>query len=96
MEGLDTFAGHVDAKDVLPGWLNLYYELYRSPRLWAFSSLSYFSVRRSFFRKQTKADYVALVSQVANLIPEMELALSDDICGPHVRRVMIDHPRPER
>jgi hypothetical protein len=93
--GMDTFNGHFAAEDVLIGWLDEFFEVYERPRLWAyFPSLAYFSVRRWRSSRITPEDYDHLVDRVAGLIPEIETALKDDTCGPHVRRVRIQHPRP--
>ena len=86
-DGIDTFAGHVAAEDILVGWLREYYALYQCPlfRVW-------FSVRRWPWREVKATDYEGLVERVVGLMPEVELALREGTQGRHIRLVQIDHP----
>ena len=93
--GLETFNGHIAAEDILVGWLDESFEIYQYPLLWScLPSLAYFSIKPWQKRASSQEDYDALAQWVASLIPEVELALRDGKCGPHVRLVKINHPRP--
>jgi len=93
-EGLRPFNGAFAAEDV-PGWLDEYYELYQHPSLWAWLPyLAYFSIKPWQKRSPEKDDYEALVTRMLPLLSEVDRALQRDGCGPHVRRVRINHPKP--
>ncbi|HEX2593156.1 MAG TPA: hypothetical protein VHL34_16770 [Rhizomicrobium sp.] len=84
-EGVDHFTGqHIAQEDIWVGYLDHFYELYRSPmfRIW-------FAVRRWSWSKRavTEGDCGALVDEVIGFLPEVEQALREGRAGPHVRRI---------
>lgn len=81
-----TFAsGHFGPEAFLVTWLEEWYELCRRP--WLFGRP--FAIWRWPGQTITEADYDELVKGVVELIPEVEHALKDGTCGPHVRRVRL-------
>jgi len=92
--GMKTPNGHIAAEDVLVGWLDEYFVLYQRPWIWSFfPSLANFSVWRLNRSRVTREAYDVLVAQVAGMMWEVELALRERRCGPHVRRVRIDRSK---
>lgn len=86
-DGLMTFTGHCAVEDVFVGWLNEYFAMYAYPRLWAWPCLwGWFSARH------LESDCEKLALRVAGLVPELEFALREGRVGPHMRRVVINHP----
>ncbi|MBA4098774.1 MAG: hypothetical protein C0484_18670 [Rhodospirillum sp.] len=83
-EGATFESGHVGPEAFRVTWLEEWYELYRWPRL-----RRWFSLFRWPGRTLTEADYDKLVKGVVELIPEVERALKDGTCGPHVLRVRL-------
>ena len=83
-EGMMTLTGHWPAEEILVGWLNEFFEMYASPRWWAWFSLRFWS-----FRTPVQAEYDNLALQVAGFLPEIDLALRESRLGPHMRRVVI-------
>lgn len=87
--GLMTLTGHWPADDLYVEWLNEFFIMYASPR-WQ----TWFSVRRRFYRPRMQGDYDKLALRVADLVPELELALREGKLGPHMRRVVIPRRAP--
>jgi len=81
-DGINVVYGHVDAEEVLVGWLDRYYCLYQCPffHMW-------FSVRRWLGGQVTQKHYDLLVTRVVQLIPEVELTLREGRRGHHVRLI---------
>jgi hypothetical protein len=80
-----TFAsGYAGPEAFRVTWLEEWFELYRWPRFWW-----PFALCRWPGRTVTAADYDTLIMSVVDLIPEVEAALKDGTCGPHVRRVRL-------
>lgn len=82
-DGIEHFiSGHVAQEDIWVGYLDQSYEVYKCPRLWM-----WFRVFHWPGRAVTKSNFDELVASVVELIPEVELALRDGKCGPHVRQI---------
>lgn len=79
-EGITTTSGHFAAKDVWVHNLDRVYELYRYPKF-----RRWFSIRRWPWQTVNESDYVELIKEVAELIPEIEQLLKDGKIGPHIR-----------
>lgn len=95
-EGIITLTGHHPAEEVAVHWLDQYFETHAHP--WLRSSLralrleplgTWFSVWHWPYRSPTQSDYDKLVLRVADLVPEVELALREGKLGQHVRKVAI-------
>jgi hypothetical protein len=84
----------------VPGFLarglSEHFEMYASPKLWAWFTWGWFSVRRSPFRATTQSDYENLTKLVAGFERELELALREGILGPHMRRVSLPYYVPTK
>ena len=87
-EGMMTVTGHWPAEKICVGWLNEFFEMYASPRWWAWG-WAWFSLRFWGLRKPVQAEYDELALRVAGYLPEIDLALREDRLGPHMRRVVI-------
>jgi hypothetical protein len=84
--GMMTLTGHWAAQDILVHWLDQFLEVYAIPR-WRV----WFSMRPRLYRSRTQTDYDELALRVAQLVPELDIALQEDREGPHVRRVVMPH-----
>ena len=84
-----TLTGHWPAQDLYVDWLNEFFIMYACPR-WRI----WFSVWRWPGRSLSQDDYDKLSIRVADLLPEIEMALREGRLGPHMRRVTIPRPVP--
>ena len=92
-DGLMILGEHCAAEDVSVDWLNVVFEMYAYPRLWAYPwDWGWFSVWHWPGQSPVESDYVELALRVAGLVPELELALRESRVGPHLRRIVIDYP----
>jgi len=101
--GLMTFSGHWAAEDLYAGWLDECFVTHARPALrWVFGALGmeelggWFSVWHWPLRSPTQSDYEELAHRTVDLVPELDSALLDGRLGPHIRRVVARHPRPNR
>jgi len=88
-DGLMAFTGHWAAEDVYVGWLNEYFTMYAFPR-WQIQ----FSVRHWPHQSPTQSDFDRLAQRVAELMPELELALREGRTAPDMRRWVIPRSAP--
>jgi len=91
-----TLGGHRTAEELHAGGLHDHFETHARP--WLRPGLralgleplgEWFSLRLWRLRSPKEADYDRLALQVASLVPEIELALSEGKLGPHMRKIVI-------
>ena len=84
----------------VPGYLarglSEHFEMYASPKFWAWFTWGWFSVRLSPFRTPGQSDYEKLAVRVAGFEQELELALREGRLGPHMRRVFLPYYVPNK
>jgi hypothetical protein len=78
--------GPVPQEEVWVHYLPVSYALYRWPRFRKWFSL-WLVPRQSKDQIPTQADYDALASRVAELLPEVDLLFSQGKRGPHIRKI---------
>lgn len=76
--------------------LSEHFEMHASPKLWAWFTWGWFSVRHNPFRTPVQSDYEKLAIRVAGFQHELELALREGRLGPHMRRVFLPYYEPAR
>lgn len=89
-EGVMTLGGLRFADELEAGGLHDHFEMYASPRFRRWFSLRFWRLRRP-----SEADYDKLARSVAEMLPELELALARGELGPHVRRVTYSFATPK-
>jgi hypothetical protein len=73
-DGLMILGEHCAAEDVSVDWLNVVFEMYAYPRLWAYPwDWGWFSVWHWPGQSPVESDYEELALRVAGLVPELEL-----------------------
>jgi hypothetical protein len=99
-EGILTLGGHRTVDELDAGGLHDHFETHARPwlksvlRKVGFEPLgAWFSVWHWPCRSPAPADYDNLALWVADLVPEIDLALREGKLGPHVRRVVIPRRR---
>lgn len=100
--GMMTAGGHRTVEELHGGGLHDHFETHARPWLRPLLSVigleplgAWFSLWQWPLRPLKKADYEGLALRVASIVPEIELALSDNKLGPHLRRVLIRPLPPE-
>ena len=100
-EGLMTFSGHWAAEDLYAGWLDECFVTHARPWLRFVGSAlgaedlgAWFSVWYAPWQTPASTDYERLALRVAGYQPEIEVALRGGRLGPHLRKVVISHPKP--
>ena len=81
----DVFGNHLAAEDAWAEYLPVMYST--APFRFFQAYCQQFKVRKWPWQSHTEADYVALVRRVIALMPDIETALREGRCGPHIRVV---------
>ena len=83
-----------EVRGFLARGLSEHFEMYESPKLWAWFTWGWFSVRYRPFFPPVQNDYEKLSIRVAKYAPELDLALRKGELGPHMRRVLLPYYEP--
>jgi hypothetical protein len=80
-----------EARGFVAKGLAEHFEMYARPRLWAWFTWGWFSVRQGPTQSAVQDDCEKLALRVASYEPELELALREGKLGPHMRRVLLPY-----